>query len=51
MFQNVQYEDIRQENNKIENTVDILKNVFTIKNIVLYIIALMTSMVGLAGEV
>lgn len=51
MFQNVQYEDIRQENNKIENTVNILKNVFTVKNIVLYIIAFMTAMVGLGGEV
>ena len=51
MFQNVQYEDIRQENNKIENTVDVLKNIFTVKNIVLYIIAFMTSMVGLGGEV
>ena len=35
MFQNVQYEEIRQENNKIENIADILKNIFTIKNIVL----------------
>ena len=51
MFQNVQYEEIRQENNKIENIADILKNIFTIKNIVLYIIAFMTSMVGLGGEV
>ena len=51
MFQNVQYEDIRQDNNKIENTINLFKNVFTIKNIVLYIIAFMTSMVGLGGEV
>lgn len=51
MFQNVQYEDIRQENDKIENTINILKNVFTAKNVVLYIIAFMTSMVGLGGEV
>ena len=51
MFQNVQYEDIRQENDKIENTINILKNVFTLKNVVLYIIAFMTSMVGLGGEV
>ncbi len=51
MFQNVQYEDIKQDDNKIENTVNILKNVFTLKNIVLYIIAFMTSMVGLGGEV
>ena len=50
MFQNVQYEDIRQENNRID-TINILKNVFTVKNIVLYIIAFMTSMVGLGGEV
>lgn len=51
MFQNVQYEDIRQENNKIENSVNILRNVFTIKNIVLYIITFMTSIVGLALDV
>ena len=51
MFQNVQYEDIRQENNKIESSVKILKNVFTTKNIVLYIITFMTSIVGLASEV
>lgn len=51
MFQNVRYEDIKQEDNKIENAVNIFKNVFTVKNIVLYIIAFMTSMVGLGGEV
>ena len=51
MFQNVQYEDIRQEDNKIESSVKILKNVFTTKNIVLYIITFMTSIVGLASEV
>lgn len=51
MFQNVQYEDIRQENNKIENSVNILKNIFTIKNIVLYIITFMTSIIGLALDV
>ena len=32
MFQNVQYEDLGQESNKINDTVDILKNVsFEIK--------------------
>lgn len=51
MFQNVQYEDLEQESNKINNTVDILKNIFTTKNIVLYIIAFMTAMVGIGGEV
>ena len=51
MFQNVQYEDIRQEDNKIESSVKILKNVFTTKNIVLYIITFMTSIIGLASEV
>ena len=51
MFQNVQYEDIRQEENKIEDTLNILKNIFSVKNIVLYIITFMISMVGLAGEV
>ena len=52
MFQNVQYEELGQANNeKVENTVNILKNVLTAKNIILYIIAFMTSMVGLGGEV
>lgn len=51
MFQNVRYEDIKQDDGKIENAVDVLKNVFTVKNIILYIIAFMTSMVGLGGEV
>lgn len=51
MFQNVQYEDIRQEDNKIENSMKIFKNVFTVKNIVLYIITFMTSIIGLASEV
>lgn len=51
MFQNVQYEDIKQENNKIESSVNILKNIFTVKNIVLYVISFMLSMVGLEGEV
>ena len=51
MFQNVQYEEVRQGNNKVEYTVNILKNVFTFKNIVLYIIAFMTSMVVIGGEV
>ena len=52
MFQNVQYEELGQGNSeKVENTVNILKNVLTVKNIILYIIAFMTSMVGLGGEV
>jgi len=51
MFQNVQYEDITQENNKINNIASILKNVFTLKNVVLYIIAFMISIVGMGGEV
>lgn len=51
MFQNVQYEDIGQESNKINDTVNIFKNVFTVKNIVLYIIAFMTAIVGIGGEV
>ena len=51
MFQNVQYEDIRQEENKIENSMKLLKNVFTVKNIVLYIITFMTSIIGLALDV
>jgi len=51
MFQNVQYEDIRQENNKIYNVENIFKNIFTLKNIILYIITLMISMVGMGGEV
>ena len=51
MFQNVQYEEVGQASNKVENTVEILKNVFTLKNIVLYIIAFMVSIVGMGGEV
>ena len=51
MFQNVQYEDIRQEEKKIENSINILKNVLTVKNIVLYIITFMTSIVGLTLNV
>lgn len=52
MFQNVQYEELGQGNSeKVENTVNLLKNVLTVKNIILYIIAFMTSMVGLGGEV
>ena len=51
MFQNVQYEEIGQENNKMDNLTDIFKNIFTFKNIVLYIIAFMISMVGMGGEV
>jgi len=51
MFQNVQYEDIGQENNKVQNITEIFKNVFTPKNIVLYIIAFMISIVGIGGEV
>lgn len=50
MFQNIQYEEVRQDN-KVENTINIFKNIFTIKNVVLYIIAFMASMVGLGGEV
>ncbi len=42
MFQNV----IEKENNK----VNIFSNVFAIKNIVIYIISFMLSMVGLGGE-
>ena len=51
MFQNVQYEEIGQERNQINETVNIFKNIFTVKNIVLYIIAFMISMVGIGGEV
>ena len=51
MFQNVQYEGIGQESNRVENTLEILKGVFTLKNIVLYIIAFMVSIVGMGGEV
>ena len=35
MFQNIQYEEIGQGYNKIENPVNIFKNIFTGKNIVL----------------
>ena len=51
MFQNVQYEDIGQENSKINYMASIFKNIFTVKNIVLYITAFMTAIVGIGGEV
>jgi len=51
MFQNVQYEEVRLENNKIDNVKNLFKNIFTIKNIILYIITFMISMVGMGGEV
>ena len=51
MFQNIQYEDIGQANNKIDNVQNIFKNIFTVKNIVLYIMSFMISMVGIGGEV
>lgn len=51
MFQNIQYEDMAQEDGGIDNTVQILKNIFSVKNIILYIITFMTSIIGLAGDV
>lgn len=52
MFQNVQYEEVGQEdNNKIEDIKNLLKNIFTKKNILIYAITLLVSMIGLGGEV
>ncbi len=52
MFQNVQYEEVGQEdNNKIEDIKNLLKNIFTKKNILIYVITLLVSMIGLGGEV
>ena len=51
MFQNIQYEEVGQGYNKVDNPVSIFKNIFTVKNIVLYIIAFMVSIVGMGGEV
>lgn len=52
MFQNVQYEEVGQEDsNKIENVTNILKNIFTKKNILIYTITFLVSTIGLGGEV
>ncbi|MCI8699752.1 MAG: SpoIIE family protein phosphatase [Clostridia bacterium] len=52
MFQNVQYEEVGQEdNNKMEDIKNLLKNIFTKKNILIYVITLLVSMIGLGGEV
>lgn len=52
MFQNVQYEEIGQEEeNKIENIKNIIKNIFTRRNILIYAITLLVSTIGLGGEV
>lgn len=52
MFQNIQYEEVGQEdNNKIENITNIIKNIFTTKNILIYTITFLISTIGLGGEV
>lgn len=52
MFQNVQYEEVGQEdNNRIENIMSIIKNIFTKKNILIYTITFLISTIGLGGEV
>ena len=52
MFQNVQYEEVGQEEeNKIENIKNIIKNIFTKKNILIYAITFLISTIGLGGEV
>lgn len=45
-IENIDYKDSKKENKKIE----LFTNVFAIKNIPIYIIALMVSMVGVSGE-
>lgn len=52
MFQNVQYEEVKQNNTeKVENTVKLFKNIVTTQNIVLYVITFLVSIIGLGGEV
>ena len=52
MFQNVQYEEITQSNKeKIDNVVNVFKNVITVKKVVLYVITFLVSIIGLGGEV
>ena len=55
MFQNINENTIENQNfqkSKKENKkIDIFSNVFSIKNIPIYIISLMISMVGIAGDV
>ena len=47
MFQNVQYEEVGQEEeNKIENIKNIIKNIFTKKNILIYAITFLISTIG-----
>ena len=54
MFQNINENTINtadyQESDKHKKKIEIFSNVFTIKNIVIYIITFMISMVGVTGE-
>lgn len=54
MFQNINESTIDsrnyEENKKGKNKIEILSNVFAIKNIPIYIISLMLSMVGITGD-
>ena len=55
MFQNINESTIDsrnyEENRKEKKKVEILSNVFAIKNIPIYIISLMISMIGITGEI
>lgn len=54
MFQNIDESTINvsdcEENRKEKKKIDILKNVLEIKNVPIYILSLMVSMVGIAGD-
>ena len=51
MFQNIQYEEVGQEENNKIDIINIIKNIFTTKNILIYTIAFLVSTIGLGGEV
>ena len=53
MFQNINENTVDSKyanNNGDKNKINIFANVFTLKNIPIYVIALMISMVGITGE-
>ena len=54
MFQNIDESTINmndyEENKKEKKKTDILKNVLEVKNVPIYILSLMVSMVGISGD-
>ena len=51
MFQNIQYEEVGQEESSKIDIINIIKNIFTTKNILIYTIAFLVSTISLGGEV